>query len=191
MVEYIYFYSHNNGPYKVFSQWFPQSFSVPKKVIKDILNYEIETEYLTVKSAEHWMMIAKALLFKDYTSFKKLLEPKINAKVAKEIGRKVKGFNENEWDKYKLLFVSIGNIFKFSGNLNKILESTNDSILVEASPYDKIWGIGISVSQAISGKEWNGENLLGKALMIAREYLQIDKTGKIDIDLLKEIVAKY
>jgi ribA/ribD-fused uncharacterized protein len=188
--KYIYFYSHSNGPYKSFSQWFPQQFNIPKQIIKKLLNFDIEGDVLTVKSAEHWMMITKALLFNDIDSYKKLTIGGTDAKEAKEIGRKVKGFNEEEWDNYKLLFVTIGNIYKFSGNLHKILESTNNSILAEASPYDKIWGIGISVSEATSGKKWNGENLLGQALMIAREYLRQDKSGNVNLDLLNEIRDK-
>jgi ribA/ribD-fused uncharacterized protein len=188
--QYIYFYSHSNGPYKSFSQWFPQQFNIPKKIIKKLLNFDIESEFITVKSAEHWMMITKALLFNDTESYKKLMNGETDAKEAKEIGRKVKGFNEEKWDECKLLFVTVGNIYKFSGNLYNILELTNNSILVEASPYDKIWGIGISVSDATSGKKWNGENLLGKALMIAREYLKQDKSGNINLDLLSEVRNK-
>jgi ribA/ribD-fused uncharacterized protein len=185
--KYIYFYGHIKGPYRYFSQWHEKDFTIPKQIIKKLVNFDIETDTLKLKSAEHWMMIMKALLFSDINSYKKLIDPKTDAKNAKAIGRAVKNFDGNEWDKWKLLFVTIGNIYKFSGELYNVLQSTNDSILVEASPVDRIWGIGISVTDAENGVKWNGQNLLGKALVIAREYLKQDKSGNVDFDLLEEI----
>jgi ribA/ribD-fused uncharacterized protein len=185
--KFIYFYSHSKGPYKSFSQWYHHQFSVPKQVIKELTNFDIESDLLVLKSAEHWMMIMKALLFNDITSYKRLIHPRTDVKEAKEIGRGVKEFNEKEWDKWKLTFVSIGNIYKFSGPLSNLLQSTNNSVLVEASPYDKIWGIGISVEDAEKGKKWNGQNLLGKALMVAREYLKINKQRDFDSQLFNQV----
>ena len=67
-------------------------------------------------------------------------------------------------------------IEKFSQNpkLLKLLLDTNDSILVEASPKDKIWGIGIGVDHVdfLNSDKWPGENLLGKALMEVRDKLK-------------------
>lgn len=69
--------------------------------------------------------------------------------------------------------VVLGNFLKFAQNenLRKWLIDTYDRQLVEALPYDRIWGIGISVRDAEMGKEWKGHNLLGKALMEVRKKL--------------------
>lgn len=186
MQNFIYFYNHSNGPYKCFSQWFSSQLTIPKGIIKDLVNFNIEEDNLIVKNAEQWMMITKALLFGDNQSFKRLIAHRVDPKTAKEIGRNVKGFNEKIWDSNKLKFVVIGNIYKFNGDLYDTLQKTGNSILAEASPHDKVWGIGISVRDAEKGKPWNGQNLLGIALMIAREYLKKNRSGNIDFELLEK-----
>ena len=93
----------------------------------------------------------------------------------KSLGRKIKGFDAAVWDSHKYNIVVEGNKAKFSQNplLRNYLLSTGNAVLVEASPYDRIWGIGMYESQARSGSvdSWKGENLLGYALMEVRDWL--------------------
>ena len=92
-----------------------------------------------------------------------------NPAIIRNLGRFVQNFNQTVWDTKKYDIMKRGLIEKFSQNINlkKALLDTNDAILVEASPYDTIWGIGLSEKDA-KNKKWRGENLLGKALMDVR-----------------------
>ena len=97
-------------------------------------------------------------------------------KEAKSLGRKVKNFNEILWTENSCRIVYNGCLLKFSQNpeLGQFLLSTGDKLIVEASPYDKIWGIGLSATKAkkIPQNEWPGTNLLGKCLMNVRNSLK-------------------
>ena len=92
------------------------------------------------------------------------------------LGRKVRGFDQRVWDRFKYAIVLGGNWCKFSQNrdLREFLLSTGDSVLVEASPYDSIWGIRLSSSSpgAQDPMKWRGQNLLGFALMEVRDELR-------------------
>ena len=94
----------------------------------------------------------------------------------KALGRKVRGFDQKVWDKFKYAIVLNGNWCKFSQNrdLREFLLSTGDSVLVEASPYDNIWGIRLAASsqEAQDPTQWRGQNLLGFALMEVRDELR-------------------
>jgi len=100
-----------------------------------------------------------------------------NPKEAKNIGRKVKNFDIKAWNANCSTIVTVGNIHKFKQNPDMLeaLMATGDKILVEASPYDKIWGIGLSETDtnATDPFEWKGENKLGFALMQTRKYFKI------------------
>lgn len=91
------------------------------------------------------------------------------------MGRSVRNFDDTLWDKVKFNIVVEGNYLKFSQNreLGKYLKDTGSKILVEASPYDRIWGIGMRESDpnASNPKYWKGQNLLGQALMKVREMI--------------------
>ena len=121
------------------------------------------------------MMAAKAELFGDKEIRKEILNISEQKKM-KSLGRKVKNFDQNVWDKFKYSIVLNGNWCKFSQNreLREFLLSTGDKILVEASPYDSIWGIRISASspEAKNPMKWRGQNLLGFALMEVRDELR-------------------
>lgn len=128
---------------------------------------------ITYKTSEHWMMAQKALLFEDNISFMKILESE-NAWEAKKIGRYILGFDEIEWVKRRFEIVKIGNIHKFNQNsifLDYLLQ-TGNRILVEASPIDQIWGIGLSQDdpEIENIYAWCGQNLLGFALMEVRDF---------------------
>lgn len=102
-------------------------------------------------------------------------------KVIKALGREVRNFDESKWQKYRMGIVVTGNLHKFMDNedLKLFLLSTRDKILVEASPYDTIWGIGMKEDEpdCHNIRLWKGENLLGFALMEVRGKLS--KINKI------------
>lgn len=139
-----------------FSQWFESPF---------------EVEGITYETAEHWMMVKKAELFEDEEIKAEILTAK-SAAEAKKLGRKVRNFKPETWDAHKFEFVVAGNQHKFEQHpeMSEFLLNTNNRILVEASPYDKIWGIGMAQDHKniLRPDCWEGENLLGFALMEVR-----------------------
>ena len=162
-VKYLYFWGHQppaSGVSKsCFSQWYLSPFNVNG------------IEYQT---AEHFMMAEKARLFNDEASAKKAIAAK-NPGEAKKAGRNVKHFDESIWLKHRFSIVVSANHYKFSqdGALKDYLLSTGKRVLVEASPVDKIWGIGLAAdNEACQNPNlWKGLNLLGFALMEARNLL--------------------
>jgi ribA/ribD-fused uncharacterized protein len=125
-------------------------------------------EYLT---AEHWMMVKKALTFNDEESAKEVLNVE-HPSDAKKIGRKVKDFDPVKWGEVGFEYVVQGNVYKFEQNNDhlRVLEKDMGFVLVEASPSDNIWGIGVNEFNAprLTVDEWRGTNLLGYAIMEAR-----------------------
>lgn len=122
---------------------------------------------------EQYMMYHKAMLFGDTDTAKRIMEA-THPKDQKALGRLVSNFNPKLWDTHNMKIVTMGNIYKFSQNEHykaRLMQVFNDgNYFVEASPYDKIWGIGISVDDAKQGVKWKGDNLLGKALTSAALY---------------------
>lgn len=133
-----------------------------------------EVEGMKYNTAEHWMMVKKALLFEDRESAERILRCASPAE-AKRLGRTVKGFDAKSWDERKGDIVVAGNLHKFSQHaaLKKYLLSTGRKILVEASPVDKVWGIGMAKGDdpIENPTRWRGENQLGFALMEVRDKL--------------------
>lgn len=154
--KYIYFYGIND-PFYEFSNFFPCEFTDNK---------------FTYNCSEQFFMKKKQETF-DPTNI--ILGNKIisssNPNVIKSLGRSVKNFNDEIWNLHKQSIMEEALYLKFSQNeeLKNILINTSNFILVEASPYDKIWGIGISVEDANNNKKWNGQNLLGICLMNLRK----------------------
>jgi len=147
------------------SQWWPARFCV---------------EGVTYPTAEHFMMAEKARLFGDESTRARILTTR-HPKTAKELGREVRHFKQNVWHKERFHIVVRGNLAKFEQNrdLGAYLLSTGDKVLVEASPYDDIWGIGLAADdqRAKNPAQWRGLNLLGFALMEVRQIL---RTGGSD-----------
>ena len=141
------------------SQWRPCSFTV------DGVEYA---------SAEHWMMAGKARLFGDVEALGQVLSARTPAE-AKDFGRLVRGFDKTAWDDACFELVVTGNVHKFGQDpaLRGFLLGTANRVLVEASPRDQIWGIGLGAGneRAADPRQWRGRNLLGFALMEARERL--------------------
>ncbi|MBA9006661.1 NADAR family protein [Thermomonospora cellulosilytica] len=130
---------------------------------------------VTYRSAEHWMMAHKARLFGDERAFGRIIEAGSPAE-AKRLGREVAGFDEETWAAHRWEIVVSGNVAKFGQNpgLGAYLLGTGGRILVEASPLDRVWGIGLAADdeRASSPARWQGLNLLGFALMEARSRLR-------------------
>lgn len=120
-------------------------------------------------TAEHYMMATKAHLFRDVSSYNQILRAQTPSE-AKALGRKVVGFNPGVWDAVKIQVVLDGNLAKFKQNppSRRYLCLTGNRLLVEASPTDRIWGIGFSPADALANIERWGQNLLGLCLMVVR-----------------------
>lgn len=142
------------------SQWFESAF---------------EVEGALYPTAEHYMMAEKARLFADDVALRRILEAS-NPGVAKAAGRQIRGFDESKWVEHRCSIVITGNWAKFSQNrsLGEFLLGTGDRVLVEASPVDGIWGIGLAATDPAveNPNAWRGLNLLGFALMRVRERLR-------------------
>ena len=131
--------------------------------------------YNKFNTAEQYMMYHKAVLFGDYEIAEQVLATN-DARKQKALGREVKNFDEKVWDNYKYDIVVNGNMLKFFQNESMKLEllKTGDKTLVEGSPYDRIWGVGLKWDdpKILDEKNWKGENLLGKALMDVRKKIR-------------------
>ncbi|GMQ64653.1 NADAR family protein [Vallitalea maricola] len=163
--EYIFFWGHqpsNDGVMtkSCFSQWWKSDFKVGH------INYSCMEQY---------MMAEKARLFKDIEIEEKILASS-SSKEMKELGRKVNNFNEEIWNMNKYNIVVEGNYYKFvqQSSLKKYLLNTDNKVIVEASPYDKVWGIGLREGEKgiFDPINWKGENLLGFALMEVRDIIK-------------------
>lgn len=163
-LKFLYFWGHTQSYNQevgnfCFSQWFESPFTV---------------DGVLYKTTEHWMMAQKSLLFNDLDVFSKIIDCDKPGE-AKELGRVVKDFNEDTWSIYRKEIVRAGNIYKFNQNkqFGEYLLQTKNRVLVEASPVDSIWGIGLSKdsSKLDNVHNWRGLNLLGFALMETRDYI--------------------
>jgi ribA/ribD-fused uncharacterized protein len=176
-LRYVRFWGHtprrgrgdgSPGPWCL-SQWWPAPFTVEG------------VEYAT---AEHWMMASKARLFGDAEAEERVLAT-ADPGAAKAAGRTVRGFDEEVWARHRFGIVVEGGVHKFGqdGGLRAYLLATGGAsraggggggrVLVEASPLDRVWGIGLAADdgRAADPARWRGLNLLGFALMEARERL--------------------
>jgi len=163
--KYLFFWGHQKSKdgaptASCFSQWWNSPFVV------DDVRYN---------TAEHWMMAQKAFLFNDKEIFAKITAANSPVEV-KALGRQVRNFDEAVWNAKRFEIVVAGNLQKFLQNkdLKEFLLNTKDRVLVEASPVDRIWGIGLAADneKATNPKRWNGLNLLGFALMEVRDMLK-------------------
>ncbi|MEO9969384.1 MAG: NADAR family protein [Hyphomonadaceae bacterium] len=163
--EYLLFWGHRAKPSTVtkacFSQWWPSKFVVDEDVFE---------------TAEHWMMAHKAKLFGAHEIYSQILNNP-DPRAAKGLGRKIENFDAKIWNANKFSIVVEGNLHKFQQNdaLLTFLLATERKVLVEASPVDTIWGIGLARDHedALSPEKWRGPNLLGYALMTVRDLLKV------------------
>ncbi len=152
--KYVFFW---NG---IYSQWYTSP---------------MEIDGIKYICCEQYMMHQKALFFGDTDTAEKIMLTS-DPRDQKQLGRQVKGFDKDRWDRVNLRIVYKGNLAKFTQNpdLKKQLLETGNRILVEASPYDQIWGIGMGEEE--NGVEdpinWKGQNLLGWAITLVKQELQ-------------------
>ena len=170
--KYIFFFGYEGeSPWVCLQQWFPCVFKAPLGNIAD--KETIASDLHEFGTTEQYMMYRKAVLMGDHEIAKEILEAP-HPSTAKALGRKVKNFDGELWKKNADQVVEDGNYYKFSQNedVKAVLLDSGDRELIEASPDDKIWGIGFNSDEA-EGKEseW-GNNGLGKALMRVRERLR-------------------
>lgn len=150
--------SAHPGPWTL-SQWWPEPFT---------------HDGVTYPHAESFMMAGKARLFGDQAALERILSER-DPKTVKDLGRTVCGFDTATWNAHAYDIVVQGNLAKFGAHehLRRYLLSTAPAVLVEASPYDRIWGIGLRPTDPAARvvSQWRGRNLLGFALTEVREQL--------------------
>jgi len=163
-IKFVFFWGHRpqrDGSIGTgcLSQWWPSAFTV---------------DGVTFATAEHYMMWRKALLFGDDEAAARIVAAS-HPRQAKMLGRRVRGFDDDTWTAERYGIVVDASVAKFgqSGALRDFLVGTGERVLVEASPTDRIWGIGLAASdeRCADPARWRGLNLLGFALMEARERL--------------------
>ena len=161
-LKFRFFWGHSGhgvGPW-VLSQWWEAPFTFAGAVYP---------------TAEHWMMAEKARFFGDEACAAAILAAR-SPGAAKALGRSAKGFDHDEWERVRSAIVRTGNVEKFRQHPDLLawLLTTGDDVLVEASPRDRIWGIGMAASNPDAERvsAWRGENLLGFALMEVRDRLR-------------------
>lgn len=164
-LEFLFFWGHHSKPDRMtkacLSQWYPSSFEV------DGVEYNC---------AEQFMMAEKARVFNDLETRNKIMLSS-SPKEIKTLGREVRNFNADIWSSASKDVVVKGNLHKFEQNAEMLefLKTTGNKIIVEASPCDTIWGIGMSERDdgVLNPHNWKGSNLLGFALMEVRDKLMV------------------
>jgi ribA/ribD-fused uncharacterized protein len=177
-MERFTFFWHDN-----FSNWFMSEF-----IIKNI----------TYNCVEQFMMAQKALVFKDTESYKLIMASK-NPKEIKALGKNVKNFNTEAWGKVRkpIVKMAVKAKFKQNGIIYDKLLKTVGTTLVEASPYDGIWGIGLAAEdpRAAARETWKGLNLLGECLTEARDELIEEESKRLvapyEVDTLIDILPLF
>ena len=126
-------------------------------------------------SMEQYMMHQKAICFLDKTTAEEIMETNDAAEI-KRLGRLVNNYNDHIWNGVRQIAVFEGLYEKFAQNeeLKKQLLTTGEALLAECAVKDRVWGIGMSMSDPdrFNQKKWNGENLLGYSLMMVRQKLR-------------------
>ena len=155
----MYFFHNTDEENAYMSNWYHVSFTV---------------DGITYSSSEQYMMYQKALLFDDTETASKILDND-DPSTIKALGRMVAPFDEKVWSKHRYDIVYKGVFAKFYQNedIRAMLISTGDEIIAECSVSDKVWGIGLSMSDPLRYDitKWPGQNLLGKILMAVRDQL--------------------
>lgn len=163
--KYIFFWGHTPRT--------PEG--IDKSCLSNWYNSTFRVEGFTYPTAEHYMMAEKARLFADHKIEEAILKANTPGE-AKALGRKVRNFSEERWVEARFTIMVEGLTAKFSQHpaMATFLRNTGKRVIVEASPQDRIWGIGLSADHqdAERPQNWKGENLLGFALMETRDLLE-------------------
>lgn len=167
--DFLFFWGHTVPPDGVGAH--PPALTVTKQCLSQWYPAPFEVGGVTYATAEHYMMAEKARLFRDVAAAERVLST-WRPDAAKRLGRQVDGFDEETWVKHRFDIVVRGNTAKFGQHpeLAAFLLGTGGKVLVEASPKDRIWGIGMAEDNPAASRpaEWRGLNLLGFALMAVR-----------------------
>lgn len=156
------------GPESPFSNWHPATFTLP---------HPVTGRPQTYTSVEQRMMHSKALLFNDYDAAAAILRS-TKPRYQKQVGRRVRNFDPDVWNRASGPIVEEALYAKFSQNLDLLEELLSaPGAFVEASPYDRIWGIGLAATdpRAQQRSRWRGENRLGRLLDQVRERLLMEE----------------
>lgn len=142
------------------SNWYPSPFTL---------------DGVAFSSMEQYMMYRKAVCFGDDKVAAQILVTEDVAEI-KTLGRLVSGYDESLWNGVRQIVVYEGLLAEFSQNseLGEQLKKTGNTVLAECAAKDRIWGIGLSMhdSDRLDRAKWQGQNLLGYALMMVREKLR-------------------
>lgn len=144
----------------IFSNWYPSKF---------------EYNGIEFLNSEAALMYAKAMIFDDLNHSIEILNTENHdPRKVKKLGRKVVGYDDDLWaeNRYELMVDILKSKFSQNPDMLDILLSYEDKTIVEASPYDGIWGVKLHWSDDLILNEanWNGQNLLGLALMEVRDH---------------------
>ena len=126
-------------------------------------------------SLEQYMMHKKALCFHDASVAEQIMAT-TDVALIKQLGRKVSGYDDHIWSGMRQVIVYEGLLAKFSQNeeLKAQLLATGNTLLAECAVRDRIWGIGLSMTdpRRFDRSAWRGENLMGYSLMLVRDKLR-------------------
>jgi len=131
-------------------------------------------------NSEQYFMYMKAIVFGDYDTAEKILKTK-DPKKAKALGREVKGYDDKVWNEMRYKIMVDANKAKYGQNKEIAALLTSEELKgkgwIEASPVDRVWGVGLSENDPLADDEasWKGQNLLGKALNETRDWLLANK----------------
>ncbi len=146
-----------------------------RSYLSNFYKCKFELDGNTFSSMEQYFHYSKAAIFKDKDSMKRILNTN-DCREQKRLGRRVKQYKENIWAEKCYIVMKQGLYAKFDQNpiLKERLLSISNARFVEASPYDRKWGIGIEADHpnAVQPSKWPGNNLLGKALTETRDILK-------------------
>ena len=168
-----------NGP---FSQWYTSPFKFQGE---------------TFNTAEQFMMLGKAVVFEDFDVAHAIMRTQ-NPSEQKKLGRKVRGYDDDVWIGHGYGVVLLGNLLKFTQCKevgDYIAQHPDVELFVEASPYDKKWGIGLGMNddRRFDFNEWDGENLLGQVITDVRNFLKgdVDDAFFASLDDAREVFIPY
>ncbi|KAF2824027.1 hypothetical protein CC86DRAFT_421778 [Ophiobolus disseminans] len=195
----IFFYMPNVKPYGVFCQCYPSSIEIPTTSLhflttdsppstSKLTSSHILASYaptLTLTCAEQSYMFSKALYFHDTDMCRRILASS-DAKEQKKLGQRIASCSQDHWDVVKSRICKVSNWYKFTDPRNKcmkdILLGTGKRDLAEAARRDRVWGIRYNEGEAESFRGLWGENLLGNAVMCARERIRGFEEGREEWD---------
>ena len=156
---------------------------------------DFEFEGMTFDRAEQFMMFCKAAFFEDWSIAEQVMNTPGNPKKQKALGRKVKNFNVEKWATVAKKIVYSGSYCKYKQNIEfwELLRATDGTTLVEASPYDKVWGIGLSEfhPDAVKRSKWKGTNWLGEVLTQVREDIKKQHVDESALKVCQKLVRAY